>query len=119
MIEITNLRQGAILNSNHGIETQDGLTITVQGISENGLPVFINDVPAEMDGRFFTAPFTLTEKFNTLVASVITPYGKFSQELVLVWDKASRKRYNMYIDDHSFLFTDLAKERPKSAFDHF
>ena len=37
MIEITNLRQGAILNSNHGIETSDALEITVQGISENGL----------------------------------------------------------------------------------
>ena len=119
MIEITNLRQGAILNSNHGIETSDALEITVQGISENGLPVFINDNPAEMDGRFFTCQVKLTQKFNTVVASVITPYGKFSQELVLVWDKASRKRYNMYIDDHSFLFTDLAKERPKSAFDHF
>jgi hypothetical protein len=64
MIEITNLRQGAILNSNHGIETSDALEITVQGISENGLPVFINDNPAEMDGRFFTCQVKLTQKFN-------------------------------------------------------
>ena len=51
MIEIVNFRQGAILNSNHGKETKDALEITVQGISESGLPVFINDIPAEMDGR--------------------------------------------------------------------
>ena len=119
MIEIVNFRQGAILNSNHGKETKDALEITVQGISESGLPVFINDIPAEMDGRFFSAQVNLTKKFNTITASVITPYGKFSQELILVWDKASKKRFQMYIDDHSFLFTDLAKERPQSAFDHF
>ena len=49
----------------------------------------------------------------------ITPYGNYSQELTLVWDKKSFKRYNFYIDDHIFVFTDLARQRPKSAFDHF
>ena len=119
MIEITNFRQGAILNHRHGIETADSLLVKLEGISDHGCPVMINGVAAEMDGRRFSAEIPLTEKINTVTASTITPYGNYSQELTLVWDKKSFKRYNFYIDDHIFTFTDLAKERPKSAFDHF
>ena len=39
MIEITNLRQGAILNHNHGRECEKALVIPVEGISEAGYPV--------------------------------------------------------------------------------
>jgi hypothetical protein len=119
MIEITNLRQGAILNHNHGIETGEGLTITVRGISTTGQPVKINGNFAEMDGRNFNASIKLTEKINKVEASVLTPYGNFSQEIVLVWDKKSFRRYHFYIDDHIFLFTEIARERPKHAFEHF
>ena len=34
MFEITNLRQGAILNHHHGIEDEKGLTVKVEGISD-------------------------------------------------------------------------------------
>ena len=119
MIEITNFRQGAILNHNHGIETEKSLKIRIRGISETGRPVKINGTPAIMDGRFFHCDVELTKKFNTVTASVMTPYGTFSQELILLWDKKSFKRFNCYIDDHIFLFTELARQRPKKAFDHF
>ena len=119
MIEITNFRQGAVLNHNHGVETEKSLTVPVEGISEAGFPVVVNGIPAEMDGRRFSVQVPLTEKINSLKADVITPHGVFSQELTVVWDKKSFKRSNFYIDDHSFLFTDLAKERPARAFDHF
>ncbi len=119
MIEITNLRQGALLNHNHGKESEKALEIEIQGIVDSGFPVNVNGVPAEMDGRNFTATVALTQKINVIKAQAITPYGNFSQELTVVWDKKSFKRCNFYIDDHSFLFTDLAKERPKHAFDHF
>ncbi|MBE6377573.1 MAG: hypothetical protein E7051_02005 [Lentisphaerae bacterium] len=119
MIEITNYRQGAILNHRHGIETADSLLIKVEGISDHGCPVTVNGVPAEMDGRRFFAEIPLTEKVNVIEAATVTPYGNYKQALTVVWDKKSFKRYNYYIDDHIFTFTDLAKERPKSAFDHF
>ena len=119
MIEITNYRQGAILNCLHGVESENSLRINIEGISDHGCPVTVNGVAAQMDGRRFFAEIELTEKINTVTASTMTPYGNYIQELTLVWDKKSFKRYNCYIDDHIFLFTDLAKERPKSAFDHF
>ena len=119
MIEITSHRQGAILNRHHGVESAQSLKITVHGISESGHPVRVNGMPAQMDGRFFTADVELTQKVNTVTASVMTPYGNYSQELTLLWDKQSFRRYNCYIDDHSFVFTELSRQRPKRAFDHF
>jgi len=119
MLEITSHRQGAVLNHNHGKETEKSLTVRIEGISDGGYPVKVNGINAEMDGRRFSADVELTGQFNNVTATVQTPFGKFSQELVFVWDKRSFRRFNSYIDDHSFLFTDLAKERPKSAFDHF
>ena len=119
MVEITNLRQGAVLNHNHGVETEKSLRISVEGISDWGMPVTVNGVPAVMDGRRFFAEIELTQKINTIKAQSVTPYGNFSQDLTVVWDKKSFKRCNFYIDDHSFVFTDLAKDRPARAFDHF
>ena len=119
MVEITSHRQGAILNHHHGEETADHLKITVRGISESGRPVKVNGVPAQMDGRNFSAEIELKQKVNPVTASVLTPYGVYSQELELVWDKKSFRRVNCYIDDHSFVFTELTRQRPKHAFDHF
>jgi len=119
MVEITNFRQGAVLNHNHGVETANALTIRLEGISSSGCPVYVNGIKADMDGQRFFAEIALTQKFNAVKAQTTTPYGTYAQELLLVWDKKSFKRYDFYIDDHSFLFTDLAKERPRSAFDHF
>ena len=118
MIEITSIRQGAILNHNHGTETTDSLTILLEGFG-SGRPVQVNGENAEMVGRRFYKEVALTEKFNNITVSEMTPFGRYSQEITVVWDKKSFKRFNFYIDDHSFLFTDLARERPKSAFDHF
>jgi len=119
MLEITSHRQGAVLNHNHGKESEKSLLVRIEGISDGGWPVKVNGCPGKMDGRRFVADVELTQQFNEITAEVVTPFGKFLQELVLVWDKKSFRRFNSYIDDCSFLFTDLAKERPEKAFDHF
>ena len=50
MIEITNFRQGAVLNHNHGEESENALRIVIEGVSRSGYPVYVNGVKAEMDG---------------------------------------------------------------------
>ena len=97
MLDITNFRQGAVLNHNHGKETDKGLAVTIEGISEYGRPVKVNGVPAEMEGRIFRAEIELTQKFNEVTASVLTPFGTYSQSITLVWDKKSFRRCNCYI----------------------
>ena len=64
MVEITNFRQGAVLNHNHGTESEKALHITIEGISRSGYPVYVNGIKAEMDGQHFTAEIDLTEKIN-------------------------------------------------------
>ncbi len=119
MIEITNFRNGAIVNAHHGSEDGRSIKVRIEGISSTGRPVKVNGLPAEMDGRRFSTEVELDKQFNDVTASVMTPYGSYSQQIVLAWDKASFRRFNFYIDDHSFTFTDLAKQRPARAFDHF
>ena len=119
MFEITNLRQGAVLNHHHGVEDEHGLAIKIEGICDLASHVTVNDVPARRDGRRFFADVTLTEKVNTITAKALTAFGEFTQSIQVVWDKKSFRRCNFYIDDHSFFWTDLIKERPKRAFDQF
>jgi len=119
MISISNLREGAVLNHHHGIESISELRINVEGVSQYGTPVRVNGHRAEMDGTHFSVEVPLTEKINTLEAVTRTPYGEFSQKMTVVWDKASFRRCSFYLDDHIFLFTELARQRPRRAFDHF
>lgn len=119
MIQITSPAQGAILNHNHGLENADSLKIKVTGISQAGTPVMVNGIPASMDGLNFSAEVELTQRVNSLKAVTYTSNGFYTQEVTVLWDKQSFKRYAFYLDDHSFLFTDLAKDRPARAFDHF
>lgn len=119
MLSISNFRQGAILNSHHGVETDKSLTVTVEGMNSFGTPVKVNGKSAMQTGLHFSCPVELTEKINIVEVATKTCYGEFSQKLILVWDKKSFRRCNFYIDDNIFLFTDLAKERPRKAFDHF
>ena len=119
MLQITNIRQGAVLNHNHGKESEKGLEVRFEGFSDFPGPVKLNGQLAQRDGRRFFADVLLTEKVNTITAESLSAYGTFSQSIKVVWDKKSFKRVNCYIDDHSFFWTDLAKERPKRAFDHF
>ena len=119
MISITNFREGAVLNYHHGRETESSLTLIVEGFNSFGTPVTVNGNKAQQTGLHFSCPVELTEKINTVEAVTRTSYGEFSQKLTLVWDKKSFRRCNFYLDDNIFLFTDLAKERPRRAFDHF
>ena len=119
MLQITNIRQGAVLNHNHGKESEKGLEIRFEGFSDFPGPVKLNGQVARRDGRRFFGDVLLTEKVNTVTAESLSAYGSFSQSIKVVWDKKSFKRSNCYMDDHSFFWTDLAKERPKRAFDHF
>ncbi len=120
MLEITNIRNGAVLNRNHGRETDQFLEIELQGLADPQALVQINGVPASgRDDRRFSGSIRLTEKFNRIEVSADSQFGETRQILTVVWDKKSFKRYNYYIDDCIFVYTDIAKSRPKSLFDHF
>lgn len=119
MLEVTSIRNGAVLNHTRGIETGDYLEIKLEGIADPQAFVKVNGVEAERADRTFSAPVRLTEKINEIVVSADSSFGEAQLKLTVLWDKKSFKRYNYYIDDCSFFYTDIAKQRPKSLFDHF
>lgn len=120
MLEITNLRNGAVLNRNNGRETEQFLEIELQGLADPQALVKINGTPASgRDDHRFSGPVLLAEKINRIEVSADSQFGETRQSLTVVWDKKSFKRYNYYIDDCIFFYTDIAGSRPKSLFDHF
>ena len=119
MNQITNIRNGSIVSCLNGKEENGVLQLPVSGIANPGAEVFINDIQAKRNGISFFAEIPVTEKFSTVKMQTFNEYGEFTQSLKVVWDKASFPRYNFFIDDNIFFLTDIAKERPKSLFDHF
>ena len=119
MLEITSFRNGEVVNHYCGIETGAGLEIEIRGIASPQSRVTVNGIPAIRNDREFSAKILLTGKINRITATAIDKFGEFSRTITLAYDKKSFLRYTVRIDDNSFLFTELARERPARAFDHF
>lgn len=119
MLELTNLRHGAVLNACDGVESGDGLAIQVEGLAEPGALVLVNGARAELAGRLFRAPVTLTRQFNDIVVSSRDKHGEIQRRIRVVWDRKSFRRYNFFTDDNSFFLTDIARQGCRSLFDHF
>ena len=119
MLEITSHRNGEILNWKHGKESQDALRIQLRGIADPQARVSIEGIPVLRRDREFLAEVPLTERINRITVTARDKFGERTQTITLVWDKASFKRYAVRIDDNCFFFTDLAREKKRSLFDHF
>lgn len=119
MLELTNLRHGAVVNAADGVESENGLTLQVEGLAEPGALVRVNDVRADLVGRLFRAPVTLTRQFNDIVVTSRDKHGDSERRIRVVWDRQSFKRYNYFIDDNAFFLTDIARQGCGSLFDHF
>ena len=119
MLELTNLRHGAVVNACDGAEVGDSLVIQVKGLAEPGSLVLVNGVRTELVGRLFRAPVTLTRQFNDIVVSSRDKHGESRRQIRVVWDRKSFRRYNFLTDDNSFFLTDIAKQGCRSLFDHF
>jgi len=117
MLEITNLRDGAVLNHHHGCETENALTINVCGVADVQAEVRVNGIAAERCDRNFSAEIKLTEKINRITVESDDYFGMESKTITVVWDKKSFPRYNFFFDDCVFFLRSIALERPKSIFD--
>ena len=117
MLEITNLRDGAVLNRHDGRETAEYLEITVRGLTSPQSEVTVNGQPAEKFDREFQATIRLTDRINRITAAAGDAYGERTQTITVVWDKGSFKRYNFFIDDCIFFLRNVAVNRLPSLFD--
>lgn len=119
MLEITSHRNGEVLNARHGKESAAELLIELRGIASVQSHVTVNGLAVQRNDREFRLELPLREKINHVTVRAKDKFGERTQSIVLVWDKGSFKRYAVRIDDNSFVFTDLAKNKYDSLFDHF
>lgn len=117
MLEITNLRDGAILNRHNGIETDEYLEIKVEGIADSRCEVTVNGIAAERSDRNFSATVRLTERINKITATASDYFGERTLTLTVMWDKKSFKRCYFFFDDCIFFMRWIAQNKPASIFD--
>ena len=119
MLQLSNIRSGAVLDYTFGRETDDALEIPIQGLADSRAFVTIDGVPATRMDRQFIGTARLTKRINKVAIRASSQSGEQIQTITLVWDKKAFKRYNFALDDNSFFLTEIAREHPKSLFDHF
>ena len=119
LLEIFNVRSGAVLDRFAGTETAEGLEVPICGLADPEALVTIDGRPVRRDDRRFEGTARLTRQVNEVVVASSSQYGELRQTLTLVWDKKAFRRYNFSLDDNVFFLTEIARDRPKSLFDHF
>ncbi len=118
MIQIRSPFNGAVLNHLSGKQDANGLSIVVKGIAPMGTEVTVNGVPARRKGEYFDAPLTITQFETAITATVKGIQGEASHTVRVLWDKNSRRRYRIAIDDNVFFLRDLCQKRPANIFDN-
>ncbi len=119
MLEIVNLTHGQILNRFDGREDGTSLTVPVHGIAHPGSTVTVNGVPTRRSGQGFFGEAVLRAKLNEIVVRSEGDRGVQENRIRVMWDKGSFRRTNFCVDDCIFFLSEIARERPKSLFDHF
>ena len=117
MLEITNLRNGSVLDHTCGTETAEYLEIPVEGLASSQSDVWVNDQLAQRCDRQFKAVVRLQNKINTITVKAVDYYGVKTQTITVAWDKKSFKRYNFFFDDCCFFLRWITLNRPQSIFD--
>ena len=119
MLKIISPFHGAVLNRRHGRASPAGLTITVSGDAPLGDRVTVNGVMARRAGTTFTAEIPLAGRETEIAAASEGVSGKRTQCVRVLWDRNSRPRYRVSMDDNCFFLREIARTRPASLFDNF
>jgi len=119
LLELTNIRSGAIVDNTFGKESADCIEIPICGIADAEALIRIDGVPARRGGKEFRGSVCLRQKVNQVAISYSGQEGEVTQVITLLWDRQAFKRYNFAIDDNVFFLTEIARERPRRLFDHF
>lgn len=116
-LEITCPHDGDVLSRHDGIETEDALTATVRGTAPSGAKVLVNGIEASAEGGAFSCDVPLSCKKNRIIAQA----GGARDEVLVFWNKGSRKRFRFSADDNILFLKDLGTnpEGYPSLFNHW
>ncbi len=119
MIRILDPFHGAVLNHRHGVPSDGGLRIVVRVEAELQDGVAVNGAPARQAGTEFRAEVVLGEEETDITAVAEGPRGRRLHTVRVVWDRHSRPRYRVSMDDNIFFLRDIARHNYASIFDCF
>ncbi len=116
-LQITFPRDGDVLTRHDGIESLDGLAITVKGIGPADAKIVVNGIEAERAGEAFSCALHVTASHTRIVAEA----GDLRAESEFYWNKNSLKRYRFSVDDNIQFLKDLGLNPNSypSLFDHW
>ena len=120
-VRILGPQQGDVLNRHDGVETAEALTVEVQVAAPQGAQVAVNGQPARAKGGAFVCTASLTAQRNTITATATVGGATTQDAITVLWDKGSRPRYRLSVDDNIQFLRDLGTEadRYPSLFDHW
>lgn len=109
---------GAVLCHKDGKEDAESLTIRVEGTAPEGEEVFVDGARATRSGTDFTVEIAIRERTHEISAACRSTSGRELCDAVrVVWDKGSKPRYRMAIDDNGFFLRDIVEKNYNSLFD--
>lgn len=113
---------GDVLNRHDGIETADGLLVSLRGRAWRMAEVEVDGRPAIVseDGRF-EAPVRITRREQTILVDARSGSRVEQQRIRVMWDARSRPRFRFSVDDNVLFLRDLARspDQYPSLFDHW
>jgi hypothetical protein len=110
---------GAVLNRRHGVKVDGGLRVPVSGKAPIGQAISVNGAAAKREGDRFTAEVVLRDHETEIIATDNDGAPGSKSRVRVVWDRHSRPRYRVAIDDSSFFLRDIWQKGYKSLFDCF
>lgn len=112
---------GSVLNHRQGRADAEGLWVRakLEWRACGGRSVWINGKPAMGDGTEFCAEVLVADDEQVITATADAPGGPLLAQVRVVYDRFSRPRYRVAIDDNIFCLEEIARTRPRSIFDCF
>ncbi len=116
-LELTFPRDGDVVTRQDGVETAEGLALSVRGTAPAGAAVRVNGVAAARDGETFSCTVPVTARRARIVAES----DGARAEARILWNRGSFKRYRFSVDDNIQFLKDLGTkpEAYPSLFDHW
>ncbi len=108
---------GSVLNHRDGTQSDNDLEIEVSGIAPLMGQVTVNGMSCRRSGKLFYCRTKLSHFKNDITAIWTGPEGHCEHAVSVVWDKYSKRRYRVAIDDNIYFLRDLFRKNPRSIFD--
>ncbi len=120
-VKITSIRNGDVLNRHDGLERREGLIVQVDGTCPPGAYVTVNGRPATGVEGSFTCMVLLNKRRNRIIAKAQVGKTTLRDEVTVIWDWQSYRRFRFSVDDNIQFLKDLGTnpDAYRSLFDHW